>query len=206
MPLPFPNVPIALGVPPLPRSPVATVAAISLLVADAISFFGLSIAPRWGIFRDGLPVVIADSVVTFDYKRDWTIANYPVEKGAFESYDKVSNPFEPRIRFAAGGSEVERQLLLDSIAAIAGTLDLYDVVTPEVIYQSANITHYDYRRSAHSGVGLLVIDVWLMEVRVTATSAFTKSASSASVQNNGIVQPTRISLSNTDPNRPQLVQ
>lgn len=190
MTLPFPNVPNVPGVPPLPRSPGAVFGAVELLVRDAVSSFSLGLTPQWGIFRNGAPVIVAQSVVSLDYKRDWSISDYPVEEGAFESYNKVTAPFDARFRFSSGGDELARQALLDSIDRVAGTLDLFDVVTPEVIYQSVNVMHYDYHRSATQGAGLLTVDVWCVQVRVTATSSFTKTASSADSQNVGTVQPT----------------
>jgi hypothetical protein len=129
--------------------------------------------------------------VTFDYRQEWTVSDYPLEQGAFQSYDKVQTPFDVRVRYAAGGSQQNRQALLDSIAAIAGDLNLYDVVTPEAVYQSVNVTHYDYRRTATNGVGLLQVDVWCIEVRVTAQAQFqnVQNPTSASPQSQGNVQP-----------------
>ncbi len=188
----FPNVPNVPGVPPLLRNPNLASAALSLLVNQAIRFLVAPFSAQWGIYLGGAPVVLADSVVSFGYKQDWTVADYPVEEGAFESYDKVETPFGVRVRFASGGSTANRQELLDSIAAIADDLNLYDVVTPEAVYTSCNITHYDYHRDSKSGVGLLIVDVWLIEVRVTASASFanTKSPTAAGTTNGGVVNPT----------------
>lgn len=183
----FPNVPNVPGVPPLPRSPGTVEAALTLLANDVLGLFGLSLDPEWGIFQNGIPVVIANSVVSMGFRKDWTVANYPLEKGAFESYDKVELPFETRLRFTSDGSETDRIALLDSIETIAGTVDIYDVVTPERIYTSVNIVSYDYQREASRGLGLMIVDIIAMEVRIEATSNFTKSASSSDTLNKGQV-------------------
>jgi hypothetical protein len=70
-----------------------------------------------------------------------------------------------------GGSD-----LLDSVAAIAGDLNLYNVRTPEATYADVNVVHYDYRRTARNGVGLIEVDVWVREVRVTGLSTFGNTA------------------------------
>ena len=189
----MPNVPNVPGVPPL--SSFAT-GVVTLLVADALALLGGLIVPTWGIFMNGVPVIEADSVASLDYRQEWSISNYPVEKGAFESYDKVQTPFEARVRFASGGSQANRQALLDSIAAIAGDLNLYDVVTPEAIYQSANVQRYSYDRAA-ARVGLMVVDVWLVQVRVSATQIFTQSPSSSNAQATGQVQPQQATTQQT---------
>lgn len=188
----FPNVPNVPGVPPLLRAPGISAAALILLTSDLIAgSFTILGQPRWGIFRGGVPVIVADNVVSFDFKRDWSIADYPIEEGGFETYDKVQLPYDVRIRFSTGGSESDRQAFLNSIAAVADTIDLYDVVTPEAIYQSVNISHYDFHRTSTNGVGLIVVDIWMTEVRITATAAFanTQQPNVAGGQNQGAVQP-----------------
>lgn len=209
----FPNVPNFPGVPALPRSPNAIASTIHLLVADASFIFGLFFGPQWGIFRSGGdPVVVADSTVSFDFKQDWSISNYPVEPNSFASYDKVQRPFDVRLRMSAGGSEADRRALINSIDAIAGTIELFDVVTPEKVYRSVNVTHYSYDRTAIKGAGLIVIDIWLLQIRVASDAAFTSSTTSttgvpgaqtlsntkapngASPVSGGTVQPSEITL------------
>lgn len=190
MGLPFANVPILPGVPILPRpNPLPLAISVALLTADAIVSFFLGGGPQWGIFLNGFPVVEADSVVAFEFRKDWVISDYPQEDGAFQSYDKVETPFIARVRFTAGGDEANRAALLQSIQAIAGDTNLYDVVTPEAVYTSCSIGHYDYSRRATQGVGIISVDVWLVEVRVTALESFsnTASPSGASPQDGGTV-------------------
>lgn len=112
------------------------------------------------------------SVVDFEYKQDWTVSDYPVEEGGFQSYDKVQLPFDVKMRIAAGGSASNRQALLGAVEGIANSITLYDVYTPEQAYIGCNVTHFDYKRTSNNGAGMIVIDIWLVEVRVTATAAF----------------------------------
>lgn len=188
----FPNVPNVPGVPPLARLPGFFANNTQPLTSDTIGSFGHPGTPQWGIFRNGQPVVVAESVQSVEYRQDWEISDYPLEQGAFESYNKVNTPFDAKVRFATGASEADRQQLIQSIENIAGTLNLYDVVTPERIYQSTNILHYDYNRTSSRGVGLLQVDVWVTEIRLNATAQFssTQAASGASPVNDGTVQTT----------------
>lgn len=175
----FPNVPNVPGVPALPRLPGVVGAVVNLLVADALSLLGIQSA-QWGLFKDGVPVVVAESVVSFEWKGGGTVATFPIEPaasggtpGTFESYDKVMQPFNVRLRFACGGTVEDRQALEDSVEAAINSLDLMDAVTPEKTYQNVNPTSADYRRTAVSGVGLLVVDVLCEQIRSTASSTFT---------------------------------
>jgi hypothetical protein len=179
----FPNVPNVPGVPPVPRQIGAIeggVAGLVLLTQDIASFFAGTLAPQWGIYQNNVPVVQADNVISIDYKQDWTVSDYPIEPNAFQSYDKVQLPFECRIRFSKGGSVSDRQNFLNSIAAIASTLNLYDILTPEAMYPSVNITHYDYHRVSNSGVGLMIVDVWAIQVRIVNTATFSDVVNPAS--------------------------
>lgn len=170
----------AAGVPALLGESI-TGAVTTLLVADAAGFLtGILQTTQWGLYLDGIPVISADTVGSVEYKKDWTIATYPIEEGGFETYDKVSLPFEIRIRFAAGGSPSNRQALLASIDAIAGDTNLYDLVTPEVVYLNVNVSHYDYKRAADSGVGLLIVELWCQEIRIQVSEGLTNTQSSTS--------------------------
>lgn len=166
--MPFvPNLP---GVPAL--TSFAPISSLSVLASDAVSALINFLFPQWGIFLFGIPVLFYDSQVSFEYRQDWPISNYPVEQGGFQSYDKARLPSEIRIRLSAGGSVFNRQAFLATIDAVMNTTDLYDVVTPEQVFLSYNFTHRDLVRTADQGVGLIVVDLWLTEVIETSTALF----------------------------------
>jgi len=175
-----------------------------LLLVDNLTGYGSGQAPQWGIFQNGTPVVIADAITNFGYRQDWAVADYPVERGGFESYDKVNTPFRIHMQFVSGGSEARREALLASIAAIGDTLTLYDVITPEVVYIGVNVERYDYRRSATNGLGLMIVDVGLLEIREDGITDFknTKSPSGYAPDNAGNVQSTPYTGPNLGPLQP----
>lgn len=186
-----PNVP---GVPPLSSySPNNVV----LLVADAIaSLIGFFLPPQWGIYLNGFPVLSYDNQPSFGYKQDWAIAHYPVEQGAFQSYDKVQLPAEIRCRFSTGGSVFNRQQMLASIDAVMSTTQVYDVVTPEKTYLSFNFSHRDYEREAEN-VGLITIDVWLIEIIQTATAQFQSTSTPVVAGQQGLGNVSAVTPSQT---------
>lgn len=140
-----------------------------LLIADSP---GIGIAfgpPQWGIFnQDGSPVLIANSVNSVEYARDYRISDYPQEKGSFQSYNKVQVPYQAKVSFMAGST---RRDILNNIENKAASLDLVSVVTPEITYPNANIVHYSFSRTSRSGVTLVLIDVWLEEIRIAGASS-----------------------------------
>jgi hypothetical protein len=180
----MPDVPNVDGVPPLLSYSASS---IVLAVVDLVSLL-LGFGPVWGVFdEDGNPVFeSANSTASFEFSQDWTIANYPIEQGGFQSYDKVQNPFNIRMRITSGAAEFERQELLQDVQDAANALDLYTVVTPEQIFQNCNITHFDYVRTADHGVGMIVIDIWFVQIRLTATANFQNTMSPANAGQNNI--------------------
>jgi len=182
----------ANGVPNL-LIPLPAAAPVTLLTADTAGSLASFGAPQWGLFLNGALVVSADSVVAFEFKQEYAISDYQVEEGAFESYNKVQIPFDVRLTFTAGGSLANREGLLNSIAAIIGDLNFYTAMTPEVAYPSVNLVHWDYKRTATNGLGLMQVNVWCEQVMVNVGSGGltnTAAPSGATQQNNGTVQPT----------------
>ena len=181
-------VPDVEGVPPLDFA--ADIVLDVLLTADTIGGFGSFGNQQWGIYQGGAPIIVADTILGVEYRQDWQLSNYPQEQGAFASYNKVQVPYDARVRMASGA---QRGAMLASIADIAGTTDLYDVVTPDATYPNCNITHYDYRRTASNGVSMIVVDIWLLEVRPldpnagNPSTANAKSPSAAPQDNSGLV-------------------
>lgn len=190
------NVPDVAGIPPVAFASPGGNSLPTLLTGDLVSQFSAVFSPQWGIFQGGSLVITAESVVGFEFRNDWTVSDYPIEGGVFESYDKVLTPYLAKVRFASGSTSQARADLLSQVAAAAqvtgGQNPVYDVVTPEFTYLSASISHYDYRREAQKGVGLLVIDVWLSQVIQQNTGSLLASAvtspSSADFVSGGVVQ------------------
>ena len=191
--------------PQVPKLPgVPTLASYSsfvgsLLVADTIASITALFRTQWGAFKNGVSVIRADNVIDLSFKQDWSISNYPTEKGAFESYDKVNSPFEVRVRFSSGGPLLDRQNLLKSVDIVNNSLDTFDIVTPEKTYIGVNMMHFDYQRAADHGAGMIVVDTWWVEIRDNAQAAFsnTKDPSGAAAKNGGTTPTTPATSSTT---------
>lgn len=121
-------------------------------------------------------VPVMASTVEFDFAQDWPISNYPQEQGAFQSYNKVTLPYDVRLRLASGTSDANRQAFLSTIQAIGNSFALFDIVTPELTFTSVNCTHLDWKRTAREGAKLIQADLWFKQIPVTATAAFTNTA------------------------------
>jgi len=185
----FPTVPPLPGVPPLNLDPTAVFTPFSNLTADAANLSSFNSQGKWGLYaQSGQPALIADSVQGVEYARDYAISDYPQTEGAFESYNKVQRPFQAKLTYLVG---TDRAGFLAQVEAVAKALDLYTVITPEISYANANVTHVGYRRIATNGVTLIQVEVWVEEVRVVNTGALSSSQSpnGSPTNNDGTVQP-----------------
>lgn len=187
----FPTVPQLPGVPPLNLAPGVTFNLPTAVFADASGVFSsFGSRSRWGIYsRSGQQALIADAVSGVEYARDYAISDYPQTEGSFASYNKVQRPFQAKVIFLVG---TNRPQFLNQAEAIAKSLDLFTVITPEISYPSANIVHHSYRRIAANGATLIQVEVWLQEVRIVNTGKLSQgqSSNSAEANQNGQVQAT----------------
>ena len=171
-----PGVPALLG----GFAPQAAVALGAITdISASLPGFGLE---QWGIYKDGMPVVVADTVIGFHRRKEYVVADFPIEgvpgsnqAAAFESYDKVERPFDVRVRFAAGSDYPTRMALIQSVEAIEGDTQVYDFVSPEAVYESVTIAHCDYDRNRLQGAGVLVLDVWGWQIMVETESGVTSA-------------------------------
>jgi len=216
---PYPDIPAVAGVPNVARNPNAAIAAalaggiggINQALSIAITANGQLAASNpaalppaqvgnWGVYDStGNPVVIPDTILDVEFRGERRLSDYPQEQGAFASYNKVDVPYSARVRMAKGGALYDRQVFLQTIDALLHDTNLYTLITPEINYQNANVVHYDYHRTTRNGATLVIVDLWVEEVRLTGTqtlSGFSFLAASqvaapsgASPQFTGPVQP-----------------
>ena len=190
----FANVPNLPGVPSIPRSPnvnYAAQAAIGLIGSQIVS----TIFPRpfWGVVDATTLKVVAeaDTVASIQYKNEARVTTAPTANGSFVAYNKIKTPYSAVVRMVksentasllSGISSALRgtstQSKFDFLAALEAARDstnLYDIVTPDATYYDANIISLAYQRSASSGSDLLIVDVFLQEIR-TSTPVYSSSS------------------------------
>lgn len=174
---------------------------VDLLTADLVtSLIGGDDVIEWGIFKDGFIVLEPDSFLALDMRQDWSVPDYPIEDGSFENYNKVQLPFATRVRMAVGDEDPgAKQEFLAILNQIADDTELYDVVTPDEIYESVNIVHKELRRSNVRGASMLLVDIWLQQIRVSASSQFskTKDPSGSDTVNAGTVNTSDSNVATT---------
>jgi hypothetical protein len=147
------------------------------------------------------PVIVPDTVPRFEYRGEARVADYPIEQGAFASYNKVQVPFDIRMTMVCSGlnlvqkgaqaltnaiglpngqSLMQRPDFLDTLEYMRLTTDLFVIVTPDKTYSNVSLEHFDYRREATNGAVMLIVEAWFREIRVTGQATYTKDTASPS--------------------------
>jgi hypothetical protein len=202
---PYPNVPNLPGVPTLPRSPNFPPAVQAVLgIAEGILWQKLTQGPTWGIYdaRGGNSGDVgrckADSMLSFDFRAESKISDFPVEQGGFATYNKVIMPNESVIRLTRSGTVAERANWLQGIDNVYRSQTLCHVVTPEKVYLNVVIESYDLSRRQGETENRLIVDMRLKEIRQVAVAFSTvkvtanaKNPASVGKANSGQVQPVK---------------
>lgn len=173
------------------------------VIAELGDLAGIDILnPRAGdwmiLSNDGSPAIIPDTVARFDYRGESRVSDYPVEQGAFASYNKVATPFDVRMvmvcsglvipnllqtvrgAFGLGQNMMQKPAFLDTLDYMLATTDLFSIVTPDRTYNSVNLVHYDFKRETTNGATLLIVEAWFRQIRVTGQAAYTRASASPS--------------------------
>ncbi len=165
---PFPNVPLLPGVPQLARSllfPPTSPPTIGTQASQGALWQATQAAPVWGVFDlNGNLVVDADSMMDFGWRQEYRISNYPIQRGAFASYNKVTLPFESSVVLSKGGSLSARTAFLQQIDAVAASLATYNIRTPEKTYSNVNVTRSELSRRGAANATIFDIELFFVQI------------------------------------------
>lgn len=159
-------------------------------------------------------VITPDTVPKFEFRNEVRVSDFPVQAGAFASYNSVQMPFEINMTLVCsglnffqqaanaiglniGGQFMQKNDFLDKLSSMLYGIDLFHIVTPDETYANAKLEHFDYRRETNRGASVLYVDCRFREIRQvgTANSSInglpfvnTNSPGASNPINNGIVQ------------------
>lgn len=185
----YPLVPQSAGVPALLRSGARILDTITLgkfgfgeMLDDLIGAEPV----RWGVFSPmQIPIADYDSVHAIGHQSESHVSDYPLELGAFASYNKVQVPFDVTVTLNCGGSEERRATFLSDLEEARAGLSVYSVMTPERTYENVNFTSLNVQRSLREGANMIIAQLIGREIREVATAAYSKPKDPAAYQ----VQP-----------------
>lgn len=188
----YADVPLSAGIPPMVRDPLWFNQSQDRRAQVDEANMPKPVQQTWGLFdADGKLALEPDTILAIDYRDSAMIAKYPLEKGAFASYNKVEMPYDVRVVMAKGGSEKDRRDFWEALQALRGTLDTYSIVMPDLTILDLNIVHRDLSRQQRQGANMLEVEIGFQQVRITGQAQYskTKEGDGADRQAVGAVDP-----------------
>lgn len=183
------------GMPNIPNfKGLNTAGSNALISLGSAALINAVFGNYWGIFNEyGIPILLADNVISLKYNNSSRIAQAPIEKGSFASYNKIANPYKATVQLSKGtGGTLMRGAFLGQIETLANSTLLFHILTPEYVYTNACIVGYDTAREASDGAQLIKVNLHLEEVREVTVKYDTeevKNPDDAKTQDGGEKQP-----------------
>lgn len=191
----YPKVPAVAGVPNLLRGGAQIFDTLTLGIfgiGDKLNSLLGTPTTGWSIMdSSGAKLADYDSVLAFDYQDNCVISDYPVERGAFASYNKVDQPFSLRLVLSCSGSVERRNTFEYDLRNARRDLTLFTVSTPEASYRNCNLVTISWTRTATNGAHRLEAHCEFREVREKEAAQFSdpKIPSGATLKERGQLQP-----------------
>lgn len=201
---------------------MATLPTLLTTAASVGDFLGIDIlnpsSSDWMILDNNNNSIIIqpDTVPRFEFRNEVRVSDFPVQRGAFASYNSVQMPFEIDMTLVCGGINkftpnflasqlglnigpefMRKSDFLSTLEGMLSGVDLFKIVTPDEIYKNAKLEHFDYRRESSRGATILYVDCRFREIRQVGSAnssvnglpfVNTSSPSAANPVNNGIVK------------------
>lgn len=201
---PYPNVPDVAGVPPIARSssvPPSPQPAFS--TSDSATTPTAATVPEWGVFdAAGKPAFVVDTYMQIKPNDDVKVSTFPVEKGAFGSFNKVNIPNDVELVVSLGNDQAAMTELLSVLKTMINSTDLFTIVTPNESFLNMSLEKKNYSRTSKNGVSRLEVHLKFIEVReilpqfttVALPSKKVKNPASASTNEQGKQQEQKTSV------------
>src|SRR5690554_3316502 len=161
------------GFPDLPTGDIPDFKGLVSGGTDALISFGGAAIIRaifgdvWGVFNQyGIPILLADTFESVTFNSSGQVAQAPIEKGSFASYNKVQNPYKASVVLTKGvGGATERGAFIAQLEVLQKSSLLFHIVTPDYVHTNASIIGFDYARKPQDGARIIVAQLHLEEVR-----------------------------------------
>lgn len=166
-----------------------------------------AISGKLGGNKSGNPVLTPDSVLSLEWRGEERVSDYPVQQGQFVSYNKVKVPFDLRMVMTcqglnvvqdalqsvtqslnqalsniglAFGQPMSRDAFLHQLDTMLDSTDLYDVVTPDKVYQNVNLVAYNHAKKSDEGGTLIIAELMFREIRESGRAQYSTPTVSTS--------------------------
>jgi hypothetical protein len=121
----------------------------------------------YGIFDPGTQDAVFDydSFVDCKVEGKMKVSDFPVEEGAFATYNKVRHPYVIKVRLAITDYLLRRNAFLHALDTVMKSTRLMDISTQNGVYLNLTLDAYSYSLTKEGGVGKILAELSFIEVR-----------------------------------------
>lgn len=151
-------------------------------------------AEDWVFLGEGdSEVLTVHSLLELEIESGGSVPSQPLEQGSFAAYNKLQEPLKIAANIAIEGDSATLQDALGQLNTLKDETSIFSVITPEFEYVSMTLESFSYARKREEGLGVLYVQMNLVEVREVETATTTvklppkkcKRKDCASQKNNG---------------------
>lgn len=149
--------------------------AVSTIIAGESTLTPGNMTHLWTLIdSSGKSAIAFTSFDSLNVKSEGKVLTYPVEQGAFASYNKVQGPLGIKVTLGTWGEESLFGQILNKLEEYKQQAATLTVVTPARAYTNMTLQSYGYTRKQDNGAGMLLVDLDLVEVREVAVGVTTQ--------------------------------
>jgi hypothetical protein len=152
----------------------------------------------WTIMsEDGGSAIAFTSFIGMRVNSDGSASSYPVEEGAFASYNKMQAPIEITVNLGKSGEAYDIESTIQVIEKYKQEATKLSVVTPTMFYESMTLESYSYSHRRDNGARILLVELRLKEVKEVTTQTTDVDAGGSSSGKSNNRNPTSNGTTNT---------
>lgn len=136
----------------------------------------------WTILSEsGSRLIDFTSYISDDWRHDGKVLTSPIEEGGLASYNKINQPLAGYVTLALQGTTDETQRALTTLEKLRKEVTKFSIVTPDYEYKNMTLESYSRTRQSTDGASLLVVELYVVEVRESKAAFSNKQASSKAI-------------------------
>ena len=136
-------------------------------LSSGISSLNGFINGKWTIVSHGSLTTIADfdGFGGYSYKSTSSIPSQNIEEGSFTNYNKINTPSEMTVTLLKSGYPIEIEETLEKLEQLKNSTQTVDIILPYKTYLNYNIKDLNHARTEGDSINLLLIELFLVEIR-----------------------------------------
>ena len=122
--------------------------------------------PAWLLSGEGGGSLLEfDSFIAFEVRDEGQTLSEPTEEGGFATYNKTNTPLEAYVTLGKGGTDDERQVMIEKLQELKSGATKFSIITPFNEYENMTMQSFNHSHTREEGSKILLVELHVVEVR-----------------------------------------